>query len=71
MVRPEPDIPPDFDADDHATLREVIDDHRSKKAVRAQLKTWAMYLLTASGVLLALTQFRDAIREALRIKGGP
>lgn len=64
------DPPKDFDDDDRSTLREVIEDFRSRKAVREKLATWGKYLLMASGVLLALTQFRDAIREWLRVKGG-
>lgn len=71
MVRPEPDIPPDFDDEDRSTLREVIDDFRSRKAVREKLKTWAIYLGVASGVLVALAQFRDTLRSWLQIKGGP
>jgi len=70
MVRPLPDIPQDFDEDDRITLREVINDHRSRKAVREQLKTWAIYLGIASGVLVALAQFRDTLRSWLQIKGG-
>jgi hypothetical protein len=71
MVKETPD-PPDFDDDDRATLRAMIDDFRSRKAVREQLKTWGKYFLVASGALLALTQIRDAIRTWLQIvKGGP
>jgi len=72
MIKEPPDVQPlEFDRDDRATLREVINDHRSRKAVREQLKTWGAYLLVASGVLVALAQFRDAIRSWLQIKGGP
>jgi len=70
MINGKPDHP-DFDRDDWATLRSVIDEHRSRVAVREKLKTWGAYLLVASGVLVALAQFRDAIRSWLQIKGGP
>jgi hypothetical protein len=61
--------PKGFDTEDWATLREVIEDHRNNKAVKAKFSTWGKALLVASGVLIALSQFRDAINTWLS-KGG-
>lgn len=56
----------EFDQEDYKTLREVIDDHRSRKAVQEKLKIWGKYLVVLSGVLIALTQLRGWVRDALQ-----
>ena len=65
-----PDVPKvdDFDREDRETIKAMIAEYRSRKAVRETLKTWAMYLATASGVLIALSQFRDYLKSGLGIK---
>lgn len=66
VIPPPPDVPfPDFDREDLETLREMLAEHRSRKAVREMLGTWGKYLTVGAAVLIALTQYRDTIRAWL------
>lgn len=70
MTSEPPKGPDDFDADDWATLKDVIVAQRKRMAVQETITTWGKWLAIASGAFVAISYFRDVIKEWLQIKGG-
>lgn len=60
------DVSGEFDDEDIATLKELIVEHRRRKAFHQTVATYGKWLAVASGILIALTQLRGFFRDLLK-----